>query len=102
LDDYNLFIGNLKGNLYSINQNNGSLNWMTKLDGIIRSTPLITKNKIITVNLNRSFSILNKLDGKIRKTFELNGRGKLSPVLYDNILIIGYDDGKLSAYEFVY
>lgn len=77
------------------------LNWKAKLGGLIQSTPLITKNKIVVVNLNKSFSIVNKSDGSISKTIELDGRGKLSPVLYNNILLIGYDDGKLAAYEFV-
>jgi hypothetical protein len=38
----------------------------------------------------------------VTKTIELEGRGKFSPVLIDNKLIIGYDDGMIRAYEFVY
>jgi outer membrane protein assembly factor BamB len=102
IDDSNVYIGNLKGELFSFNKITGKLNWKSSLDGVLNSTPLITKNRIIITNLFKSFSIIDKENGVIKNTYSLDGRGKLSPILIDNKLIIGYDDGMVRAYEFVY
>lgn len=102
IDDQNLFIGNLNGDLYAIDKIFGKLIWKSQLDGSLNSTPLVTNNRIIISNLFKKFTIVDKENGNVTKNYELDARCRLSPVIIDDKLIIGYDDGVLRAYEFVY
>lgn len=94
-----IFIGNLHGELFSLNENNFSLNWKLKTDGVFNATPLVTNEVLIVPDLNKKFYYVNKADGKILKTYELEGRAKHTPVIKDNKLFIGYDNGIIKAYE---
>ncbi len=99
-DEQNIFIGNLKGDLFSINKTNGKINWTKTYKGSFNSTPIITANKLIIPDSFKAYWILDKNDGRVIKKLELDNRAKLSPVLVDKKLFIGYDDGVLEAYEF--
>lgn len=101
-DEQNLYVGNLKGDLYAIDKIFGKLIWKSDLDGSLNSTPLITKNRVVISNLFKKFSFIDKLNGKVARDFELDARCRLSPVIIKDKLIIGYDDGVLRAYEFIY
>lgn len=96
-----LIVGNLKGGLFSIRKETGKLNWKTDTNGLLNSSPLVTANIIIVPDLSKSIHFVDVQSGKILKTMNLEGRGKLSPVIYRDKLYIGYDDGILRAYEFV-
>jgi outer membrane protein assembly factor BamB len=101
VDNENVVFGNLAGYLFSLNRNDGTLNWKTKFRGILNATPLLTENRIVVPEVFFSFHLVDKKDGSIIKDFYLDGRAKYSPVYYKDILFIGYDNGNLSAYEFV-
>ena len=101
VDNENVFFGNLAGYLYSLNRADGKLNWKTKFRGVLNATPLLTENRIVVPEVFFSFHLVDKKDGSIIKDFYLDGRAKYSPVYYKGILFIGYDNGNLSAYEFV-
>jgi outer membrane protein assembly factor BamB len=101
VDSDNVFIGNLAGNFFSVDKISGEENWRTDFNGVLNSTPLITNNKIILPDVLFAFHLLKKEDGKILRSIELEGRAKLSPVYYRNLLFIGYDAGIIRAYEFV-
>jgi outer membrane protein assembly factor BamB len=96
----NVFVGNLKGDLFSINKMDGKINWSKNYKGLFNSTLIISSNKLIVPDSFKAYWILNKNDGSVIKKLELEGRAKLSPVLIDKKLFIGYDDGILEAYEF--
>ena len=102
VDEHNAYIGNLNGSFFSINKNTGELNWETKSESIFNVTPLVTSNIIILPNVLFSFLLLDKETGEIKKSIRLDGRAKLSPVIHRNTLFIGFDDGVLRAYEFIY
>ncbi|HSW56057.1 MAG TPA: PQQ-binding-like beta-propeller repeat protein [Ignavibacteriaceae bacterium] len=102
VDGQNIYIGNLNSNFYSLNKLNGNENWRTDFHGILNTTPLITENMIILPNVLFEIHLLNKQSGEVIKSIPLDGRAKLSPVIHRNILFIGYDDGVIRAYEFVY
>ena len=101
-DAQNIYIGNLNGNFYSINKLTGIENWRTDFNGILNTTSLITENLIILPDVLFEIHFLDKQNGNIVKSIPLDGRAKLSPVIHKNILFIGYDDGVIRAYEFVY
>lgn len=102
VDEQNIYIGNLNGNFYSLNKYNGNENWKTDFNGILNTTPLITENIIILPNVLFEIHFLDKQSGFLIHSIPLEGRAKLSPVIHRNILFIGYDDGVIRAYEFVY
>ena len=101
VDYENVIFGNLEGNLFSLNRNDGTLNWKTKFRGVLNATPLLTDNLVVVPEVFFSFHLVDKKDGSIIKDFHLDGRAKYSPVYYKDFLFIGYDNGNLSAYEFV-
>ena len=101
-DEQNIYIGNLNGNFFSLNKLNGIENWRTDFRGILNTTPLVAENLIILPDVLFAIHFLDKKSGNILKSIPLDGRSKLSPVIHKNILFIGYDDGVLRAYEFVY
>ncbi len=101
-DAQNIYIGNLNGNFYSINKLTGIENWRTDFNGILNTTSLVTENLIILPDVLYEIHFLDKQSGNIVKSIPLDGRAKLSPVIHKNILFIGYDDGVIRAYEFVY
>jgi outer membrane protein assembly factor BamB len=102
LDEQNLYIGNLQGNFFSVNKITGNENWRTDFQGILNVTPLVTENLIILPNVLFAIHFLDKHTGDVLKSIPLDGRAKLSPVIHKNILFIGFDDGVIRAYEFVY
>ena len=101
VDSENVYVGNLQGNFYSINKKTGNKNWQTNFGSVLNSTPLVTNNKIILPDVLFAVHLLNKSNGEIIKSIELEGRAKLSPVYYRNLLFIGYDAGIIRAYEFI-
>ncbi len=101
-DEQNLYIGNLNGSFFSIDKINGSENWRKDFIGILNTTPLITGNGIILPNVLFKIHILDKQSGNEVKSIPLEGRAKLSPVIHNNLLFIGFDDGVIRAYEFIY
>jgi outer membrane protein assembly factor BamB len=102
IDERNVYVGNLNGNFFSLNKLNGSEDWRTDFQGILNVTPLVTENLIILPDVLFAIHFLDKQNGNIVKSILLDGRAKLSPVIRKNILFIGYDDGVIRAYEFVY
>ena len=102
VDRHNVYIGNLRGDLYALDKLSGDLLWKTDLDGSLNSTPLITENLIVISNLFKKFSFIDKTNGFCVKDYELDARCRLSPVIINKRLIIGYDDGVLKAYDFVF
>ena len=101
-DDDNVFIGNLRGTLISLNKKNGEPIWQKNYGEVFNASPLLTNNRIFISDLFRAYYIIDKNSGSLLKTISLEGRAKLTPVIYDSTLFIGYDRGILRAYEFVY
>jgi len=102
VDDKNVIIGNLSGSIFSLDKLNGKPNWGQQYKGVFNATPLLTNHRIIIPDLFRSLYIIDKSTGIPNKIYLLEGRAKLSPVYFDDILFIGFDRGILRAYDFVY
>lgn len=95
-----IIIGNLKGEIYSIDKETGKLNWRTNTRGVLSASPLLTENFIVLPDLNESYHFVDVKTGEIKNTYLLEGRGKLTPVILNEVLYIGYDNGIVRAYEF--
>jgi outer membrane protein assembly factor BamB len=100
-DNKNLIVGNLAGDLFSLDKTSGKLNWKMNTGGLLNATPLLTNNRIIIADSFLAYYLIDKSNGDIKKKISLDGRAKLTPVYFRNVLFIGYDNGNLSAYEFI-
>ena len=100
-DNKNLIVGNLAGDLFSLDKISGKLNWKMNTGGLLNATPLLTNNRIIIADSFLAYYLIDKSNGEIKKKISLDGRAKLTPVYFRDVLFIGYDNGNLSAYEFV-
>jgi len=87
--------------LLSLYCTKGKQNWKIKFPGLLDTTPLITENIIILPDILFALHLIDKNDGRVIKSISLEGRAKLTPVIHNNILFIGFDDGVIRAYEFV-
>jgi eukaryotic-like serine/threonine-protein kinase len=94
-----IFIVNLAGNIHSVNASSGKENWKDSTGGVLNSTPLLAENTLIIPDLKNRILFSDTKNGKIKKILDLPNRAKLSPVITDNILIIGFDRGVMRAYE---
>jgi len=95
-----VIIGNLKGELFSIDKLTGNLHWRTNTRGVLSASPLLTENMIILPDLNEAYHFVDLKKGEILNTYLIEGRGKLTPVIFNEVLYIGYDNGIVRAYEF--
>lgn len=102
VDEENVIFGNLEGKFFSLNKIDGTANWITQFGGVLNSTPLLTDNLIVLPDVFLSFHLVNKSDGRTVKSFVLDGRAKHSPVYFKDVLFIGYDNGNLRAYDFIF
>jgi outer membrane protein assembly factor BamB len=98
-DDKYVIIANLSGDVYKLDKETGQLIWKQSTGGVINATPLLTKNRIIVPNLYGSVIFLNYETGAITKTITYPDRVRLSPLIIDKYLYIGYDKGMLKSYE---
>lgn len=101
IDSANVYIANLKGDLYSINAKTGVMNWVLFTEGLFDAAPAVTGNLLIVPDQNKKVLFVSKNDGRILRTLTLDGRVKLSPVIKDNFVFFGYEKGKIAKYEFV-
>ena len=95
-----IYFGNLSGDLFCINKNDGKLIWKTSTGGVLNATPYAANNLLVVPDMDDKFYFVNRNNGEITHTYTLEGKTQLSPVIFRNLLFIGYDRGELQAYEF--
>ena len=99
-DDKNIYVGNLAGSMYSFNMVNGNLNWSADYNGaVFNSSPVVTDNVVIISDLFQAVYFVDKNNGQINNDLTFDTRVKMVPAIRDNILFIGYDQGRINAYE---
>jgi outer membrane protein assembly factor BamB len=98
-DETNIFIGNLRGDLFSLNLINGEKNWESRTGGLLNTAPLVSYKYIFQPDVYNRLLIIDKSSGEIVSTLNVEGRMKLTPVYEKGLLLIGYDNGVLAAYE---
>ena len=95
-----IYFGNLSGDLFCINKEDGTQCWKISTGGILNATPYASDNYLVVPDLNDKFYFVDRKNGEITRTYLLDGRNKLSPLIFRNTLFIGFDRGELQAYEF--
>jgi outer membrane protein assembly factor BamB len=95
-------VGSSNGILVVLDAVTGQEKWRTPVSGEVLAKPLIAQGLIVVRTVNNRLQALNISDSKVRWTVEeavpkLTLRGTATPVLSDNLVITGFDDGKVVA-----
>ena len=95
-----LFLGTNNGEVIALNIENGKLLWTSKVTSEIFAKPIQAGNFIIVKTVDGKITALDHKTGESKWTYDrpvpaLTLRGNSSPVVYDNTLIAGLDNGKL-------
>ena len=94
-----IFIGNLSGDFYKLAKLDGKQIWKTETKGLLNLTSLMTSEYLILPDVNKKVYLISVATGEIVDTILFDGRVKLNPVIQNNLLFIGYENGNLRAYE---
>jgi len=95
-------VGASNGILVVLDAATGQEKWRTPVSGEVLAKPLVAQGLIVVRTVNNRLQALNISDAKVRWTVEeavpkLTLRGTATPVLADNLVITGFDDGKVVA-----
>ena len=107
----NLYIGNTvgKGRLYSFNINSGKINWMIKLYGVQKGTPVLSHNILYFGDAFSNFYAVFSKNGDvlgvhrfIEKNSKMNGFTASNTAIVNNEVYIGNLNGILYAFPVNY
>lgn len=99
-----LIVGTLRGEMYAIDTKTGKQLWSTKVPSSLFSQPLIANDNVYILTHDGSVSAYSLKDGQqqwIQTTEipELMLVGNSSPIIVDNILIVGTSSGVLWGFD---
>jgi len=77
------------------------MNWKAVTNGVLDASPIITGNMLIVPDQNKKIHFVDLKEGRIIKTFFIDGRIKLSPVICGNSIYIGFEKAQVAKYEFI-
>lgn len=100
ISDY-IYVVTLKGDIICLNLK-GEPAWKLNTEGIFNVTPILSGDFLIIPDLNKKLLLVNTKERKITKTIFLDGKSGLTPVIYQNKLLIGYGKGIVEAYEIIH
>lgn len=99
-----LFVTSIDGEVFSLNSNNGNLNWASSVEGESLSVPSSNGDIVAVQTSNGKITALGLKDGKFRWEYisvlpNLSLRGTSSPVFDDLALYVGFANGNLAMIE---
>jgi outer membrane protein assembly factor BamB len=91
-------------NIYDRINHDLKLRWSVKLKGEIRSAPVIGADRLFIRTVDGRLSSISMNDGSIQWTVShlvpaLSLTGNSAAILYDELVIAGFDDGKIAAFD---
>jgi outer membrane protein assembly factor BamB len=91
-------------NVYDRTSDDLKLRWSARLKGEIRSAPVINADSLFIRTVDGRLSSISMTDGSIQWTVShlvpaLSLTGNSSPLLYNELVIAGFDDGKIAAFD---
>jgi outer membrane protein assembly factor BamB len=97
-----VILGTSKAEVVALNSENGELQWKTKVSSEVLSVPVIAKGIVIVRTTAGEVVALDEKTGGRLWSYEhsvpaLSIRGTGAPLVIDDNVIIGYDNGKLVA-----
>ena len=105
-EDKSIFFSNNKNEFYSVDLNNGSINWINDVSSSL--TPILIKNFIITISDNGYLFMIDKDKGNIIKINDIykiykdKDRKKIKPIgfsISQDKIYLSNSDGKLIILE---
>ena len=105
-EDKSIFFSNNKNEFYSVDLNNGSINWVNDISSSL--TPILIKNLIITISDNGYLFMIDKDKGNIIKINDIykiykdKDRKKIKPIgfsISQDKIYLSNSDGKLIILE---
>ena len=105
-EDKSIFFSNNKNEFYSVDLNNGSINWINEISSSL--TPILIKNLIITISDNGYLFMIDKDKGNIIKINDIykiykdKDRKKIKPIgfsISQDKIYLSNSDGKLIILE---
>lgn len=99
-----LFVTSIDGDIFSLDINNGNLNWSSKIGGESLSVPSSNGDIVAVQTSNGKITAINLKDGKFRWEYisvlpSLSLRGTSSPIFDDGNLYVGFANGNLAKIE---
>lgn len=97
-----LYFGTSKGEVLAIEKNKGKLVWRATVSSEVLSPPVSDGQTVIVRTVDGRLHALNSADGQRRWVHDRNMpvlslRGTSTPLIVDDIVISGADNGKLTA-----
>ncbi len=89
--DSSVITGGIDGNLYCLNVNDGSMKWKFHTYGVITSTPLVSGRYIYFTSYDRKVYCVDGTSGNGLWSYEMDDKGKTSPVIWKNMLFTADD-----------
>ena len=91
-------------NLYDRTEESLNLRWSVRLKGEIRSAPVFNSNSLFIRTVDGRLTAISLVDGNSRWAVShivpaLSLTGNSTPILFDDLVIAGFDDGKILAFE---
>ena len=99
-----LFVTSIDGDIFSLDMNNGNLNWSSNIGGESLSVPSSNGDIVAVQTSNGKITAINLKDGKFRWEYisvlpSLSLRGTSSPIFDDGNLYVGFANGNLAKIE---
>lgn len=97
-------VGTVQGELLAYQATNGKLLWNIMLPNQVLGAPAVTMNQVIVETVDGNLVVLNSQTGTVNWIYNHTAptmilRGGSTPQVYNNSVIAGFSDGKLSAYD---
>lgn len=91
-------------NVYDRTSHDLKLRWSARLKGEIRSAVVINEDSLFIRTVDGRLSSVSMTDGSIQWTVShlvpaLSLTGNSAPILYNELVIAGFDDGKIAAFD---
>jgi outer membrane protein assembly factor BamB len=91
-------------NTYDRTDHDLNLRWSARLKGEIRSASVANADSLFIRTVDGRLSSISKADGSIQWTVShlvpaLSLTGNSAPILHNDLVIAGFDDGKLAAFD---
>lgn len=97
-------VGTNSSSLVLLNQADGKELWRAKVSGEILSPPALSHQKVIAKTIDGKVFAYDAVTGKLLWTADHGSpslvlKASSSPIIIDNLVLIGFSDGKLDAIE---
>ena len=96
IGDELVFVADLSGLVTAVEQNSGSLRWQFSAGDLIFSAPAMTGDVLYFGSMDQNLYAVDSQTGQEIWRLPL-GSGVSSPAIYDGVLYVGTENGKMSA-----